>query len=130
MAYDSLRGVTVLFGGRRSSQNYLDDTWEYDGTRWIERSFPLSPSSRSLNAMAYDEDREVTVLFGGRPNREDSALWEYDGTSWIERLLSPTPATIDKHTLSYDSHSRVVVLFGGESRNYNTVDETWVYGAI
>ena len=32
IAYDSQRGITVLFGGFNPSAGYLDDTWEWDGT--------------------------------------------------------------------------------------------------
>ncbi|MBL8878835.1 MAG: hypothetical protein JNG88_06910 [Phycisphaerales bacterium] len=31
MTYDSVRGATVLFGGRGQSQLARDGTWEYDG---------------------------------------------------------------------------------------------------
>lgn len=38
MAYDSDRGVVVLFGGADSNTDYgLNDTWEYDGTIWVQR---------------------------------------------------------------------------------------------
>jgi len=38
MAYDSNRGVVVLFGGADSNTDYgLNDTWEYDGTTWVQR---------------------------------------------------------------------------------------------
>jgi formylglycine-generating enzyme required for sulfatase activity len=67
MAYDSVRGVTVLFGGNRdlSIYNPLNDTWEWNGTNWTQRSPETSPSMRQPSAMAYDSIRGVTVLFGG-----------------------------------------------------------------
>ncbi len=37
MAYDSGRGVVVLFGGM-SAAGYLPDTWEWDGTTWTLRA--------------------------------------------------------------------------------------------
>ncbi len=37
MAYDSARARVVLYGGMDSAKNTaLDDTWEWDGQRWIE----------------------------------------------------------------------------------------------
>ena len=42
MAFDEVRGVTVLFGGEWEAQNF-NDLWEYDGIRWIER-FPSESS--------------------------------------------------------------------------------------
>ena len=39
MAYDSRRGVTVLFGGvRYYSESAFDDTWEWDGESWTLRA--------------------------------------------------------------------------------------------
>jgi len=33
MVYDSVRGVTVLFGGAPN----FSDTWEWDGAAWSQR---------------------------------------------------------------------------------------------
>src|SRR5262249_35861277 len=46
MAYDAVRGVTVLYGGDSS-----DETWEWDGTSWTRRS-ATGPSVGG--PMAYD----------------------------------------------------------------------------
>src|SRR5204863_355439 len=56
MAYDAGRGVTVLFGGyyRDSTDHYLGDTWEWDGSAWTLRS-NSGPSQRYGHAMAYDK---------------------------------------------------------------------------
>jgi len=37
MAYDSARGVTVLFGGLDRSGAHCDDTWEWNGEIWRQR---------------------------------------------------------------------------------------------
>src|SRR5262245_10460881 len=58
MAYDSVRGVTVLFGGIDA------ETWEWNGSSWSFRSI-TGPSWRGAHAMAFDSARGVTVLFGG-----------------------------------------------------------------
>jgi hypothetical protein len=42
MAYDSERGVTVLFGGQPSSGPLVGDTWEWDGGNWEIKAF-LTP---------------------------------------------------------------------------------------
>src|SRR5262245_52136863 len=64
MAYDSARGVTVLFGGALGFSPPYGDTWEWDGNTWIQRA-TQGPSPRWYAAMAYDSARGVTVLFGG-----------------------------------------------------------------
>ena len=66
MAYDSARGVTVLFGGANGyyPPTLNDETWDWDGTARTQRTI-VGPSARFNHAMAYDTARAVTVLFGG-----------------------------------------------------------------
>src|SRR5262249_48194274 len=81
MAFDSARGVAVLFGGYPAGAG----TWEWDGVQglWSPRVTTISPPSRSRHAMAYDSARRKTVLFGGwtfDPTAEDyypGDTWEY-----------------------------------------------------
>src|SRR5438876_261777 len=53
MAFDSTRGRVVLFGGYVGGTLSLGDTWERDGTAWVQRAPFTSPSARSSTAMAY-----------------------------------------------------------------------------
>jgi len=122
MAYDIARGVTVLFGGFEFA-GYLDDTWEWDGNSWIQRTVP-GPSSRRGHGMAYDAAREVTVLFGGHEDRflpEDT--WEWDGTRWtlFSEIGPPGRAFA---AMAYDGARAVAILFGG---NFGPTyfDDTW-----
>jgi len=78
IAYDSARGVTVLFGGY-SGSNYYADTWEWDGTHWLQRLPATSPPLRQGPGMAYDSVRARTVLFGGLSTVRLSDTWEYPG---------------------------------------------------
>ncbi len=111
MAYDSARGVTVLFGGSTAT-GYSDETWEWNGTVWTQRFAP-SPLPTTLHAMAYDSARNVTVLFGGRngglPNSE---TWEWNGTTWTKRSTGG-PLRRESHAMAYDAVRHVTVLFGG-----------------
>jgi hypothetical protein len=76
MAYDTARGVTVLFGGDHGGE--FDDTWEWNGTNWTQRSPATSPTARVGHAIAYDSARGVTVLFGGiAGSTYFSDTWEY-----------------------------------------------------
>jgi hypothetical protein len=128
MVYDSARGVVVLFGGcYYSSSNQIDlsDTWEWDGTSWVERTPTSYPTSRSAHAMAYDTARGVVVLFGGGDSmnlRGDT--WEWDGTNWVERSLGGRPTARYGHAMAYDTARGVVVLFGGIDAT-NLRDDTW-----
>lgn len=124
MAYDSGRGVMVLFGGAICCGPSLADTWERVGTAWVERHSTTSPSPRNGHAMAYDAARGVTVLFGGGDNLADT--WEWDGMDWLQRTPSTSPPGRTGHVLVYDSVRGVTVLFGGANSN-GDLNDTWEY---
>ncbi len=132
MAFDSARGVTVLYGGG-DANGFLTDTWEWNGTNWTRR-MPATPfvGSRASHAMAYDSTRGVTVLFGG--SHIDNSLfldtWEWNGTDWSQRATTgPCPRT--SPAMFYDSAHNVSVLFGGYSIYGNGCDvqlgDTWTW---
>src|SRR5262249_48993391 len=43
MAYDSRRGVAVIYGGSVPNIEPLNDTWEWNGITWIPRQTPAQP---------------------------------------------------------------------------------------
>ncbi len=123
MAYDSARGVTVMFGGfHEHGDVYLGDTWEYDGQRWVRKATE-GPSPRVGHKMAYDNRRGVTVLFGGQDaERRYGDTWEWDGATWILRATDgPSPRYWPG--LAYDEHRGVLVLYGGFDGGYP--HDTW-----
>ena len=50
MAYDSVRGKVIMFGGYDGS--HLNGTWEYDGVNWTYVTTASRPSARSGHRMA------------------------------------------------------------------------------
>ena len=94
----------VLFGGvDGSTSSHSQDTWEWDGATWIERT-PASaaPPSARMHAMAYDSARRRVVLFGGYASAALGDTWEWDGSAWAERR--PRPAVAARtHAMAYDS---------------------------
>lgn len=86
IAFDSRRGVVVLFGGAGET-GFLGDTWSWDGVRW-QRLSESGPEPRAMGYLAYDKQRDRVVLFGGRKGWPDGDLndtWEWDGTTWRKR---------------------------------------------
>lgn len=81
-AYDSARGVTVLFGRYDGSGG--GETWEWDGSLWTLRA-TTGPPAREGHALAYDSVRGVTVLFGGYDGSDAGETWEWDGVGWVLR---------------------------------------------
>lgn len=112
LAYDAARARTVLFGGLGAGGVFgapLAETWEWDGTAWLQRTFPVQPSARASAALAYDSGRQVCVLFGGT---QVADTWEYDGLAWTQRL-GPMPPARTSPALVYDPQRGRTVLFGG-----------------
>ncbi|MBL9128263.1 MAG: hypothetical protein JNL97_11470, partial [Verrucomicrobiales bacterium] len=141
MVYDSLRGVTVLFGGIGATPEagnfYRNDTWEYDGSRWTRRTPADAPSPRADFGMTYDRHRGRVVLFGGSkadPSSgriSDGETWEYDGTNWLRVLAEKSPAPRFNHTLFYDPVRRVTTLYGGDTSLANPrAGDIWVWDGV
>lgn len=132
MAFDRSRGRLVMFGGRDSSGNRLDDTWEWEGSSWIAME-PQSPppAARSRHAMAYDDSRERVLLFGGLDENfevlQDTMTW--DGEAWVTLDFgeNDTPPARQYHSMAYDAARGEIVLFGGYDGDFNALDDTWVF---
>jgi len=95
MAFDRHRGVAVLFGGMTysgfSGASPNGETWEFDGTNWIQRFPAHAPAPRSRHALFYDPVRRVTTLYGGDtllPNPRAGDIWTWNGTDWTERTVT------------------------------------------
>lgn len=123
LAYDSVRKVTVLFGGVTwtpgSSGTLKDDTWTWDGLKWERKAVPgPRPPARQSASMAFDTARGVMLLFSGY--REPSGgltrfydLWEWDGTSWRElRPQGDRPQGLPYLSMAYDEGRGRLVLAG------------------
>ena len=117
-AMASLNGTVVLFGGisgapAAGSFPVLGDTWEWDGSRWIERKVP-GPKARAGHAMATLAGK--VVLFGGTGAGAAATgsylgdTWEWDGRGWTERHTNGPTARID-HAMA--TLSDRVLLYGG-----------------
>ena len=127
MAFDPLRKVIVLFGG--TDNGLLGDTWEYDGSTWIERPQPVAPSPRIGAALAFDGTLGKLVLFGGADangNRDDT--WQYDTatSTWTELLPATRPPARSWHAMVWDQQR--IVLFGGTRAG--ALGDTWVWNGV
>jgi hypothetical protein len=127
MVYDVARGRCVLFGGLDTgSSRARDETWEWDGTRWDQRSPAVRPAARFAHAMAYDSARGRTVLFGGRDewSRPFGDTWEWDGTVWTRLfpVTGPTPSW--GRAMTYDSWRNRTLLYDGQTWEWDGANWT------
>jgi hypothetical protein len=104
MAYDSARGVTVLYGG--SSQGHIHDTWEWDGSKWRLATVD-GRLWNSGGAMVYDSKRNVSVFYAAHET------WEWDGKKWMLRTTDGPQCVTHGHCMAYDSVRGETILFGG-----------------
>ena len=97
--------LRVLFGGLGVSNAVYNDTWEYDGTAWTQRTPSPSnivPAARWAGAMAFDSSRAVTTLVGGN-------TWVY-GYDTKNELTSAKKWTSDPDI--YGTGNPLLELFG------------------
>jgi hypothetical protein len=92
-AYDANRGRIVVFGGARTTDQYLipivtnwyGDTWERDRNGLWAQVATSGPAARARTAVTFDSTRRRVVLFGGEygasnanpPTTTYGDTWEY-----------------------------------------------------
>ena len=127
MAFDSDPSVrsVIVFAGENNT-GLLQDSWEWDGTRWTEPH--PAPSARVLGATAYDAVRDQTVLFGGR---DATGLlndtWVWNGLVWVRARPANTPNVRLVHAMAFDEARGRVVLYGGWGGGYPRHSDTWLW---
>lgn len=107
----------LMFGGYwhdGSGPTYLNDTWEWTGSNWVQRFPQHSPSPRASCGLAHDSARDRTVLLGGavgiNPIHE---TWEWDGTDWTNIAPANLPVGVMGAPLAFDPQAARVVCYGG-----------------
>ena len=131
MAYDSARGVAVMFGGWPYTEDSPDDdTYEWEDTTWTEVYPATSPSGRAGHQLVYFPDSSHTVLFGGY-NGSDYLrdTWVWDGSNWEEKTPITRPSRRWGHGMTYDEARGVIVMFGGENAT-GYLGDTWEWDGV
>lgn len=93
MAYDPVRGRTVLFGGA-DGEAAFGDTWEWDGASWTPVEVADAPPARSGAVLRWDPAASALVLLGGVAGREVlNDAWSWDGAAWtpLDHEAAPEP---------------------------------------
>lgn len=141
MAYDSAGRRAILFGGLTAVDTgtkqayYLNDTWQWSGSRWAQLFPKHSPSGRSGPVFVYDSTRNHFVLFGGLAGATNlNDTWVFDGLDWFEIDTPNKPSARFLAGGAYDSARDRLVVFGGSvlttsgtSTTINPVYDTWEF---
>ncbi|MBK8975672.1 MAG: hypothetical protein IPM29_07085 [Planctomycetes bacterium] len=128
----------VLFGGT-CNDGELGDTWEWDGTQWLQREPAASPAARASFAMVRDSARDRAILLGGARSVPPFGLrvyddtWEWDGSEWKASTYATHPGTRYGHSMAFNAYrlppsfEPQVVTFGGSATQIvNPLRETWL----
>ena len=126
MVFEAARQRVLLFGGNAGANQFLNDSWAWDGENWTQLA-DIGPSPRSLHAMAYDPLRDRTVLFGGQSSdAEFGDTWEWDGEAWTQ-IEDTGPSARFGHAMAADEARQVVTLFGGGHTAAAPESDTWTW---
>lgn len=131
MVYDSNRQVTVLFGGSDLGDNrFYNDTWEYDGSQWVEVKTDHAPPARNGAAAVYDPDSQSMLIFGGYARwgeqRYLGDTWEYVDGDWVQRFPAHSPEAREAAHMVYATGLGRMILFGGgRNAGGTTFGDTW-----
>jgi len=122
LAFDPVRGETVLFGGSNGF-GLSNETWLFDGARWRRVTTTQAPSGRFAPAMAWDPTSRRVILFGGLSGTTMADAWAWDGTSWTP--LPGGPPARFSGAMSSDFERGGVVLYGGADSTPSARDTWW-----
>jgi uncharacterized protein (TIGR03437 family) len=127
IAYDSVHGQTVVFGGEGVGGSRLGDTWLWDGSNWTQFQ-QIGPPAREYHAMAFDSQHSQVVMFGGEGVNGDllNDTWLWNGKSWTLAHPQSSPPPRAGLAMAYDATHGQVVLFGGSTDSSNLGD-TWLW---
>ena len=104
-----MRGRVAIYGGEAPA--ILSDTWEWDGTSWVERTGLGTAPVRAVHSVAYDVVRQRMVFFGGFNSGPVAGTYEL-GTTWSYPTPSAPPSARQAAAMAYDALTGRVILVG------------------
>lgn len=119
VAWDSLRGKLVVFGGDDGLGNFFGDTWEWDlaTNAWTNVNPATSPSPRRFSAMTFDPTLNGMLLFGGETTAgapPSNETWVLFGGTWNQITPATVPPARRMHSLVTRTDFGDVFLCSGE----------------
>lgn len=115
MAYDTARGVTVLFGGRDANLigTQFANTWEWNGS-WSLRTPLHQPPGGMPAGMAFSPATQRTIVSAstGVPAAPNTT-WAWDGTDWQQLATAGASFARSGSRLAFVPGVGGGVFFGG-----------------
>jgi photosystem II stability/assembly factor-like uncharacterized protein len=118
-----------LFGGI-GSNDFLSNTWAWDGSTWTRQALATHPPARANASMAYDAATATGVLFGGISRTYGFLIgtWTWNGSTWAKHPSSTHPPARYYASMAYDAATATIVLFGGSDKT-SVLGDTWTWGS-
>lgn len=141
IAYDPASTQLILFGNyfhlgaSPRSVRARSETWDWNGSTWVQLHPKTSPRPLAGSAMAYDAQLHELILFGGgkilpmHPGNS-SSTWAWNGRAWTLLQVRRHPPGLSEAPMSYDGATNQVVLFGGfdATGSITFPHTTWLIG--
>jgi hypothetical protein len=134
MAFDSMRGKLMVFGGRSAIDgSYKQDIWEWSGTGQTllpRTTGGLKPETRYQAGMVYDSMRDRILLFGGYGTAAYDDLWSWAPATgeWTQISVSGTrPSARYGHWMFYEPPPRDKIYVFGANQGGHAI---WEYDPV
>ncbi len=137
MVFDEVAKRPIVFGGatpafirgeEQFARDYIDETWAWNGRRWIQLFPSASPSPRGGFAFVWDSFAQRAILFGGigsgAVHLDDT--WEFRSSEWQKLDVPDHPSARKYAAAAFDRVRNRVILFGGATADANLRD-TWEF---
>ncbi len=136
LIYNPKDSHAFLFGGHRSSEGNLNESWYIDGNKVEQIQSRLLPTKRSFMNLTWDEKRDNIVLFGGLG--DDGLLdntWIFDDNQWIQQEPRNVPPPRTSSGIAFDTMHQITIIFGGlTSKNQfaasTKLNDTWAWDGL
>ncbi|MEQ1730817.1 MAG: formylglycine-generating enzyme family protein, partial [Vicinamibacterales bacterium] len=103
LSYDVSRSRVVLYGGANAT-SVFEETWEWDGSNWIQElpgAAPTNPSLSYGHASSYDGKRALTVTHGVLGTWDYGPVAPADVTSYGVGCTTSSSATLNLKQLGW-----------------------------
>ena len=131
-AYDPVRKLFWIFGGKRGNGGPTNDIWVFDFglggmTSREVATAGIRPLPRQGHFVFLDAVRDRLIVFGGSGHINEVWTLNLSGTpTWQQVLPTGTPPTLrDGTTTVFDSARNRLLVFGGKDATPTYFNEVW-----